>query len=175
MTDRLRYPIGTFDHEGSISDETLQTWIGQIAALPAQMREAADGLTEAQLDTPYRPSGWTLRQIIHHVPDSHLHAFVRFKWTLTEDQPVIKAYDEAAWAGLGDVQALPVGVPLAFLDALHARWVGLMRTLRPADWDRAFVHPVGDRVLSLRYAAGMYAWHGRHHLAHLTTTAARWR
>lgn len=175
--DDLRYPVGRFSHEGPISDETLHAWIEEIAALPSRMREAVEGLDDAQLDTPYRPDGWTLRQVVHHVPDSHLNAYVRFKWTLTEPEPTIKPYDEAAWAELGDVRAVPVETSLALLEALHKRWVGLMHSLSEADWNRAYYHPADDVTVPLRRAAGMYAWHGRHHLAHLTTTIERegWR
>ena len=171
MTD-ARYPIGRYAHEGPVSDEQLRAWIGEIAALPAQIRGAARGLNEAQLDTPYRPDGWTLRQVIHHVPDSHANAYVRFKWALTEDTPRIKAYDEGAWAELGDTQVAPVETSLDLLSALHARWVALMSTMSPEDWDRSLVHPVGGPMV-LRWMAGMYAWHGRHHLAHLTVTRER--
>ncbi|MEM1055780.1 MAG: YfiT family bacillithiol transferase [Bacteroidota bacterium] len=177
MSDDLRYPVGRFSHDGPISEATLREWVAEIAALPARMHEAAAGLTDDYLDTPYRPGGWTLRQVIHHVPDSHLNAYIRFKWTLTEDTPTIKPYDEGAWANLGDVNALPVQAPLAFLEALHARWVGLMRTLTDEQWDRRYYHPHDEMHVSLRMAAGTYAWHGHHHLAHLTTTIQRegWR
>ncbi len=123
------------------------------------------------LDRPYRPGGWTARQVIHHVPDSHANAYVRFKWALTEDAPRIKAYDEAAWADLPDSRA-PVSGSLDLLEALHARWVGLMRTMSPDDWARTFVHPVSGEA-RLDRTAGMYAWHGRHHLAHLSLTMDR--
>lgn len=174
--DDLRYPIGRFEHDGPISDDQLRNWIVQIAELPAQMRHAARGLTDAQLDTPYRPGGWTLRQTIHHVPDSHLNAVLRFKLALTRDHPTILTYEEAAWAELGDVAVTPVETSLDLLSALHARWVALMGTLSPEAWDRAYLHPE-DGVVSLRRMTGMYAWHGRHHLAHLTMTIERhgWR
>lgn len=175
MTD-LQYPMGRYTHEGPVSDDQLRDWINEIATLPAQMRSAARGLTDAQLDTSYRPGGWTLRQVIHHVPDSHTNAYVRFKWALTEDTPAIKAYNETAWADLGDTRVTPVETSLDFLTALHARWVALMGTMSPEAWDRSLVHPVGGPMV-LRWMAGMYAWHGRHHLAHLTTTIERhgWR
>ncbi len=167
-----QYPVGRFEHEGPVSDEQLRAWIGEISALPAQMRAAARGLSAEQLDTPYRPGGWTLRQVIHHVPDSHMNAFVRFKWALTEDTPTIKAYDETAWAELGDTRVAPVETSLDLLSALHARWVALMGTMAPEAWDRTLLHPASGPMV-LRWMAGLYAWHGRHHLAHLTTTIAR--
>ncbi|MEL6616977.1 MAG: YfiT family bacillithiol transferase [Bacteroidota bacterium] len=170
--DDLRYPVGRFEHEGPISDEQLQAWIGEIAALPAQMRAAARGLTDGQLDTPYRPGGWTLRQVIHHVPDSHLNAVLRFKLALTQDRPTINPYNEAAWAELGDVPVTPVETSLDLLAALHARWVALLSSLAPEAWDRTYLHP-DDGEISLRRVPGIYAWHGRHHLAHLTTTIER--
>ena len=171
MSD-LRYPIGRFDHDGPVPDADLDRWIGQIEALPEQFRRAVDGLTDAQLATVYRPGGWTLRQVIHHVPDSHLNAYVRFKWALTEDDPVIKTYFEDRWAGLPDLRATPVATNLDFLALLHAKWVALLRSLSRADFDRRFLHPEWGPT-SLAWAAGSYAWHGRHHLAHITTTAGR--
>ena len=164
--DPRQYPIGTYSHEGPVSDTQLDAWIGQIEALPAHFADAARGLSPERLDAPYRPGGWTRRQVIHHVPDSHLNAYVRFKWALTEDEPTIKAYDEVAWAELPDVRSVPMETSLAMLSALHARWTGLLRGLSAEQWDRALVHPVGGRM-PLRWMAGMYAWHGRHHLAHL--------
>ena len=169
-TDALRYPIGTFEHTEPVGTDRLSAWIGEIEALPAQMREAVAGLTDRQLDTPYRPGGWTVRQVIHHVPDSHVNAYVRFKWALTEDEPAIKAYDEVAWAELGDVRSVPVSASLDLLSALHARWVGLMRTMTDEDWSRRLLHPENGAMV-LREMAGMYAWHGRHHLAHVRLVA----
>ncbi|MEM1041399.1 MAG: YfiT family bacillithiol transferase [Bacteroidota bacterium] len=166
----LRYPIGTYDPPASIPDADLDRWIGQIASLPAAMRAAVDGLSETDLDTPYRPGGWTIRQVVHHTADSHLNALARVKLTLTEETPTIRPYDEGAWAELGDY-SLPVEVSLAFLDALHARWTALLHSLGPQDFGRAFYHPAAEQTMRLDYATGMYAWHGRHHTAHVT----RWR
>ncbi len=168
--DPLRFPVGRFVHDGPVTPADLAGWIDEVAALPAALRAAVSPLAEARLDTPYRPGGWTVRQVVHHVPDSHANAYVRFKWALTEDAPAIKAYNETAWAELPDSRA-PVGISLDLLDALHARWVVLMRALTPADWARTFVHPVSGPT-RLDRTAGMYAWHGRHHLAHIALVTA---
>ena len=173
MTD-LRYPIGKFEHDRSVTDADIARWISQIEVLPEQMRRAVDGLTEEQLDTSYRPGGWTLRQVIHHVPDSHLNGYVRFKWTLTEEEPTIKTYDEQRWAELVDYRVVPVGTSLDFLALLHAKWVALLRLLSREQLSRRFVHPVSGPT-ELAWSLGHYAWHGRHHLAHITSTIERER
>lgn len=172
MTHDLRYPIGQFEHEGPVSDQDLERWIAQIEALPAQMRQAVAGLSDEQLDTPYRPGGWTLRQVAHHVPDSHLHCYIRFKWALTEDEPLIKAYDEALVAELADSRTAPIAPALDLLSALHVKWVALLRSLTRRQLSRRFVHPVSGPS-ELARTVGSYAFHGRHHLAHLTTTIDR--
>lgn len=171
MTD-LRYPIGQFEHTGVVERTDRDRWIEDIAALPDAMRAAVAGASAEQLDTPYRPGGWTLRQVIHHVPDSHMNAVIRFKWALTEEAPTIKAYNEARWAELADVEATPIRTSLDVLDAIHARWVILLRHLTEADWARIYVHPESGPQ-RLDFTAGSYAWHGRHHLAHITTTLDR--
>jgi len=175
MSD-LRYPIGQFEHHGPVDPHQLDVWIGQIEALPEQMRQAVEGLADGQLDTTYRPRGWTLRQVVHHVPDSHLNSYIRFKWALTEDEPLIKAYDEQGWAELADYRMVPVRTSLDLLASLHERWVGLLRGLSPAQLSRQFRHPVSDPA-ELAHNVGLYAWHGRHHLAHITSTIDRhgWR
>ena len=161
----LRYPIGPFTVPDR-SPETIARLVDEIAEAPRRLREALAGLTDAQLDTPYRDGGWTVRQVAHHVPDSHLNAYVRFKLALTEDTPRIKPYDEARWAALPDSRLDPA-VSLALLDALHGRWVALLRSLAPEDSERASDHP--ETVATpLRTALGLYAWHGRHHAAHVT-------
>lgn len=170
--DDLRYPIGRFTHEGPIADADLTRWIDDIAALPARLRAAVAGLSEAQLDTPYRPEGWTVRQVVHHVGDSHLNALARFKLALTEDTPTIKPYKEARWAELAD-HALPVERGLALVEALHARWVPLLRSLDRKALARTYVHPERAHTLALDWTVGMYAWHGRHHTAHITGLCER--
>jgi hypothetical protein len=172
----LRYPIGTYDHRGPVSDDQLARWLDEIEALPGAMSRAVAGLTDEQLETRYRPGGWTLRQVIHHVPDSHLHSYVRFKLALTEDEPTIKTYDEASWSELSDVATVSVETNLEFLALLHAKWVALLRSLSREDFTRRFTHPELG-ALDLAWCVGLYAWHGRHHLAHVTTTVERegWR
>lgn len=165
--DDLRYPIGRFTHDGPITDADLARWITDIEALPLHLRAAVAGLNDAQLDTAYRPEGWTVRQVVHHVGDSHLNALARFKLALTEETPTIKPYDEARWAELAD-HALPVERGIALVEALHARWVPLLRSLNRAALARTYIHPAEGETRALDWTVGMYAWHGRHHVAHIT-------
>jgi len=168
----LRYPVGEFRFPDLVSAEDLVLFIRQIAQAPADLRRAVAGLTDAQLDTPYRPEGWTVRQLAHHVPDSHINSYTRFRLALTEQEPVIKPYDEKRWAELPDSRTLPVEMSLALLENLHARWVPLLRSLSRADWKRCFRHPdLG--LVSLENNAALYAWHGRHHVAHITALRSR--
>jgi uncharacterized damage-inducible protein DinB len=166
MTD-LRYPIGKFHFVGPLTEERMQTSLDDIARTPANLRVAIKGLSEAQLDTPYRPGGWTVRQVIHHVPDSHLNSYVRFKLALTEDEPTIKPYAEDRWAELADTKSTPIEVSLTLLEALHDRWVRLLRSLSAEDWKRTFRHPELG-AMTLEKTLALYAWHGRHHVAHIT-------
>ena len=163
----LRYPLGKFSYEGTPTEEQKQKYMNDIEQAPANLRAALKGLSDQQLDTPYRPQGWTLRQVAHHLPDSHLNAYVRFKLALTEDAPTIKPYAEDRWAQLADTQTTPVEVSLTLLDALHTRWVRLLRSLKVEDWRRTFRHPQLGEV-SLGKNLVLYAWHGRHHVAHIT-------
>jgi hypothetical protein len=172
MEDTLRYPIGKFKYEGA-SPAQLAGWIDDIAALPAALRAAVAGLSAQQLDTQYRPDGWTVRQVVHHVADSHMNSFVRFKLALTEEQPTIKPYAEAAWAELDDSRGADPALSLALLEALHERWVLLLRSMTPQQFERAFVHPATGAVTPLARATGLYAWHGRHHMAHITSQRER--
>jgi uncharacterized damage-inducible protein DinB len=167
----LQYPVGKFERQASYSQTQILEMIDVLEQLPAQMRAAVSGLSDSQLESEYREAGWTLRQVVHHVPDSHLNSFVRFKLALTEENPTIKPYDEAAWALLAD-SSLPVQVSLDLLEALHARWVILLRSIRPEDWKRTFNHPANGSM-TLEYALALYAWHSRHHLAHITVTRER--
>jgi len=168
MTDP-RYPIGPFQRRDELSTDERNAMIDIIAAAPARMREAVAGLDDAQLDTPYRDGGWTARQVVHHVPDSHLNAYVRLKLALTENEPTIRPYDESEWAKLDDVRVTPVEVSLTLLESLHARWVGLMRALRPSDFRRTLRHPDHAGILTLDWLVAMYSWHSRHHVAHITS------
>jgi uncharacterized damage-inducible protein DinB len=171
MSD-LRYPIGKFHFDGPLSEEQKKTSLDEIARAPANLRAAVKGMSEAQLDTPYRPGGWTIRQVIHHVPDSHLNSYVRFKLALTEDEPTIKPYAEDRWAELADTKSTPVEVSLTLLDSLHDRWVRLLQSLTAEDWKRTFRHPdLG--AMTLEKTLALYAWHGRHHVAHITALRQR--
>ena len=169
----LRYPIGEFRLDGEITEQRRAAWIADVADAPAHLRAAVRGLTAEQIETPYRSGGWTVRQVVHHVPDSHLNAYIRFKLALTEDEPTIKPYEEARWAELGDTRATPLDVSLTLLAALHERWVVLLRSLGPADFARTFRHPEHARLFTLDRALAMYAWHGRHHVAHITALRER--
>ncbi|MEA2239058.1 MAG: hypothetical protein QOC81_3782 [Thermoanaerobaculia bacterium] len=168
-----RYPVGKFDRSKAphTADER-RAFIDQIAAAPARMREAVAGLSDAQLDTPYRDGGWTARQVVHHVPDSHMNAYTRVKLALTENEPTIRPYDEAAWAKLNDVRDTPIAVSLTLLEALHDRWVRILRALTEADFSKTLLHPEHG-VMTLDSLIAMYAWHGRHHVAHITSLRQR--
>lgn len=172
MTDP-RYPIGKFSYDGVATADARSTRIEEIARAPAAMRAAVKGLTGKQFDTPYREGGWTVRQLIHHVPDSHLNAYVRFKLALTEDTPTIKPYQEKLWAELADTREVPPEVSLTLLEATHQRWVALLKSIGPADWKRGYRHPEYDREVPLDEALAMYAWHGKHHVAHITALRER--
>ncbi len=162
-----RYPIGRPQVEERLTPERREELIRQIEAAPAHLRAAVAGLTEAQLDTPYREGGWTARQVVHHVPDSHMNAYVRFRLALTEEEPTIKPYSEPHWAELPDARSLPVDVSLRLLEALHERWVALLRAMTPEEFARGFIHPEHGRRMSLDQTLQIYAWHGRHHTAHI--------
>lgn len=168
-----RYPIGRFAFDGKANPQLREQWMAEIAAAPGALRAAVAGLGPAQLDTPYREQGWSVRQVVHHLPDSHLNAYTRFKLALTEEEPVIKPYDEAGWAELPDVRAAPVETSLTLLECLHRRWVLLLRDLGPADFARRFRHPEHGRSIGLDEALAMYAWHGRHHVAQITSLRGR--
>lgn len=163
-----QYPIGKFRAPESISAEDRARYIETIAKAPARLREAVCASSIQQLDTPYREGGWTVRQVIHHVPESHMNAYIRFKLALTETDPVVKPYDEAAWAKLNDISVTPVETSLTLLEALHQRWVILMRGMSEADWKKRYIHPESDRgVMALDHVLAMYAWHCDHHLGHV--------
>ena len=172
MTD-LRYPIGKLTLTDAPTSAQVTEWIDDIAATPSAMRAAIDGLNAKQIETPYRPGGWTVRQVVHHITDSHLNAYIRFKLALTEDTPTIKPYDEAAWAELADTRIVPLSVSLDLLESLHIRWVALLRSLTPDDLARDFLHPEKGRIMRLDTTLGMYSWHGKHHVAHVTSLRER--
>lgn len=167
-----RYPVGKFEPRDRLTPAERKKLIADIAAVPQRMREAVRGLDEAQLDTPYREGGWTIRQVVHHVPDSHMNAYVRLKLALTEDAPTIKPYDEARWAMLPDTQRTPVDTSLTLLESLHSRWTTLLNAMAPQDFERKFTHP-DHGLMTLDWFVTMYAWHGRHHVAHVTSLRER--
>ena len=167
-----RFPVGRFSPRPELTDADRSALIDAIAEAPAALRAAVDGLSDAQLDTPYREGGWTVRQVVHHLFDSHCNAFIRIRLALTEDNPVITAYDEAAWAKLPDSFDVPASVSLDLVEGLHLRWVSMMRHMTAQEWARTLRHPENgpmtmDRMLQL------YAWHGRHHVAHITSLRAQ--
>jgi len=168
----LRYPIGRFQPVTSLTPAERVTCIEQIAAAPEGLRRAVQGLDDRQLDTPYRPGGWTVRQVVHHVPDSHLNAYTRFKLACTEESPAIKTYDEARWAELAEARTAPIDVSLDLLTLLHRRWVLFLRTLGPADFARTVRHPEWGAP-TVDFLLAQYAWHGRHHTAHITSLRDR--
>ena len=170
--DDLRYPVGRFQPVRSLSPDQRRTAIDTIAAAPSHLRAAVRGLDERQLDTPYRPEGWTVRQVVHHLPDSHLNAYARTKLALTEEAPRVFAYDEAAWATLEDSRTTPVETSLTLLEAVHDRWVRLFRAMTPADFARTLIHPENGEM-TLDQLLALYQWHSLHHVAQITRLRAR--
>ena len=169
--DDLQYPIGTFDFEKEVPEKQINSLIEQIEALPELLIRAVEKLTEEQLDTPYRPGGWTIRQAVHHLADSNMNAYIRIKLAMTEDKPTIKPYNEALWAGLNDSQ-LPVELSTKILEGLHKRWIILLRSLSSSGLDRELIHPdIG--LLTIKKLIDLYAWHGNHHLAQITSGISR--
>ena len=166
MITDLRYPIGRFTRPASFTEASRAAAIAAIADTPMRLRDAVHGLSDMQLNTPYRPEGWTVRQVVHHVPDSHINAYVRTRLALTEENPAVKTYDETKWAELADAKSMPVDVSLAMLEAIHARWVTLLRAMTPAQFSRTFNHPENGPT-TLDTMVAMYGWHGAHHVAHL--------
>ena len=158
------YPIGKYKTPDSYDEATIADWINAIEALPSWLDVVVENLDEHQLQTSYRDGGWTIHQIIHHIADSHLNAYIRLKLALTEDNPTIKPYDENLWAVLPDVAANPVNISITLLHALHRRWVSQLRGMKPEEWTRTFFHPEQDRSIPLWEYMALYAWHGRHHM-----------
>jgi len=171
MSD-ARYPIGKFVLPEKMADDDRRNYIQQIEEAPAKLSDAVKDLDEKQLDTPYREGGWTVRQVVHHLADSHLNAFIRFKLAMTEDQPAIKTYNQQRWAELADAKTAPVESSLALLDSLHKRFVALLRSMNASDFARTMNHPEHGIVNLDRYLS-LYAWHGRHHVAHITSLRER--
>ena len=165
MNEHLKFPIGKYHPPSEIDAAQIQRWIAEIGALPNLVRNIVLPLSKDDLDRTYRPDGWNIKQVVHHLGDSHLNSYVRFKWSLTEDSPIIKSYDEAAWAELEDYDSISDSID--FLTILHSRWTHLLRGMSESQWERTFTHPETGSIISLRKNVGLYAWHGKHHLAHI--------
>jgi uncharacterized damage-inducible protein DinB len=168
----LRYPIGRFEYPGESTTEQRRAFIGRIERTSSRLREAVRDLSEEQLDTAYRPGGWTVRQLVHHIADSHMNSLIRFRLALTEETPAVKGYDQDRWAELPDARTAPIGFSLDLVESLHRRWVSLLRSLAPSDFARTFLHSeLGPVTLDRNLA--LYAWHGDHHVAHITSLRER--
>ena len=166
--EQLRFPVGRFERLTVPLDAAARrAHLDTLEQAPARFRALVEGRSDRELDTPYRPDGWTVRQVVHHVPDSHMNAFIRFKLALTEDRPTIKPYDEAAWANLEDARTTPIETSLSLLDALHDRWVRVLNAMSPTDFARELNHPENG-IMSLDQVLALYDWHGKHHVAHIT-------
>lgn len=165
--DELRYPIGKFDKPDTIDMSNIERWIQTLEEMPKKLTGRVKNLSDEQLDTPYRPDGWTVRQLVHHIADSHHHSYTRFKWSLTEDKPLIKAYKEKDWAELFDARTAPIELSLNYIKALHAKMVYLLRGLKPEDMKKSYLHPEDNATVTVEENIGKYAWHGQHHLAHI--------
>lgn len=163
----IRYPIGKFVHEGEVTQEQTNIWIGQLEEQPAKLRQAVSGLSGDQLNSPYREGGWTIRQVVHHLADAHLNGYMRHRLALTEERPTIKPFLENGWVELIDAKHGDISPSLLLLEGLVARWVMLLRSLNTEDLKREFYHPEAEKTFTLAYTLGMYTWHGNHHLAHI--------
>lgn len=172
MEDTLRYPIGKFSSKEEYIKSELNQFISRIESLPLRLENTVAGLSASQLDTPYREGGWTVRQVVHHIADSHMNAYIRVKWSLTEVTPMIKAYDEKGWAETPETKADP-NISIALLKALHAKWTVLLKQLSAADLKKEYIHPETKKHVRLDSLMGMYAWHGDHHLAHINSLKGR--
>ncbi|HMQ07894.1 MAG TPA: putative metal-dependent hydrolase [Saprospiraceae bacterium] len=171
--ENLKFPIGRFVSPGHITTENVQSYLKDISTFPQRLREEVHPLTDAQLDTPYREGGWTVRQVVHHLADSHMNSLMRFKLALTEENPTIKPYFEERWAELADSKQMPIEPALKMLEGIHARWAFLIQHVKPALLQSTFVHPQHGKVFRLDENLGLYAWHGNHHLAHITALKIR--
>lgn len=169
----FQYPIGKFQPKGEVSTEQRNEWIRQIAETPQNLRLAINDLSEEQLNTPYRPGGWTVRQVVHHLPDSHMNGYIRFRLALTEEQPTVKPYIESRWAEIGDYTREPVDESVVLLESLHGRWGSLLSCMTDSDFAKTFINPESGDTFSLDLALGLYAWHGKHHISHITSLRDR--
>jgi len=165
--EQLKYPIGHFEYPKNVTQEKVEEWIQVLEDLPETLENLVRDLTNEQLETPYRPEGWTVRQLVHHIADSHHHSYTRFKWALTEKEPLIKAYEEKDWSNLSDARSAPIGLSITYLKALHAKLVYLLKGLSSEDLDKCYIHPEGNIRVSVKENIGKYAWHSQHHCAHI--------
>ncbi len=172
MVQDLKYPIGKYERQ-PFSEALKKEWLSDIQSLPLLLENAVVNLDEQQLATPYREGGWTVQQVVHHLADSHMNAYIRFKLGFTENDPVIKPYEEALWAELTDVTAVPINISITLLHALHTRWYTFLQSLSDSDFEKTIFHPEHRRQMTLWYLLGMYAWHGKHHVAHITSLRER--
>jgi hypothetical protein len=173
VLENLRFPIGKYHKPANFSSEVVHTFIQELASFHERLREEVEHLSDAQLDTPYRPEGWTIRQVVHHCADSHMNSFIRFKLALTEESPTIKPYYEERWAELTDSKKMPIAPSLILLQGLHERWVALLQSLSESDMKKTFIHPEHGKSFRVDENIGVYAWHGNHHLAHITSLKSR--
>jgi hypothetical protein len=171
--EKLKYPIGKYKAPEVISENQISDWIAQINDLPSKLRAAVSGLTDVQLNTPYRKEGWTLRQVVHHIPDSHMNGYIRFKVAITEENPVIRPYYENRWAECDEAKNADVNISIDLLESLHRRWVLFLRSLKYKDFEHSYIHPENKSTYILKEATGLYAWHGEHHLHHILSTRER--
>lgn len=171
--DSLSYPIGKFSFNSNADKKEIKQWISEIEKFPIWIKEAVEELYEQQLNTPYRDGGWTIKQVVHHLADSHMNAYIRVKLALTEDRPTIKPYDEKQWAEMDDAKNLPVEYSLSILESLHPRWVYVLKNISENDLERVVFHPARGKEMSVKYIIAQYAWHGKHHCAHITELRKR--
>lgn len=166
IDEKLRYPIGRFQKPEVLNMEMFTTWINEIEILPGKLKALCSDLNKSQLQMQYRPNSWNIAEVVHHIADSHMNSLVRYKWTLTEDTPLIKAYDQMAWSSLGDYKA-SVDISLTLIEALHRRWIILLKSLQDSDFEKSYIHPETNKHVSLGINTALYAWHGNHHLKHI--------
>lgn len=171
--EKLRYPIGRFTFNHANNTRQLKKWIKDIELCPSLMKKATQGLRNSQINTRYRPDGWTVKQVVHHVADSHMNAYIRLKLSLSENIPTIKPYEESLWAEMDDAKKLPVRISLLLLEALHIRWVHVLKNMKPEDFNKKYFHPESNREITLFEFVSMYAWHSKHHVAHVRIVSER--
>ncbi|MEP7146398.1 MAG: YfiT family bacillithiol transferase [bacterium] len=165
--EKLKYPVDRYNPPQTITEENLKSYISDIEKLPENLKNLVSNFSDEKLNTKYRPDGWTVRQVIHHIGDSHMNAIIRFKLALTEDVPIIKPYFEDKWAELGDYKNTPVNVSLSLIESIHKRWIDILKTMEKKDFEKSFFHPEHGKEFSLDEITGMYSWHGKHHYAHI--------